>query len=109
LLPSRRRKHVCAPAAPDTLIGLLSEASKHWDQVFRLLVLTFGLIGALFAGIGVAGAIVVLALKGTGHINPRYLAGGIFGGSSLVTLITILVRKAVKSSQGGTGNGKPPP
>lgn len=70
-------------------------------------MLAFGLLIALFAGIGVAGAIIVLALKGTGHHDPKYLTGGIFGGSFLVTLITILIRKA--ASRGGTGNGKSPP
>jgi hypothetical protein len=71
-------------------------------------VLAGGLIIALFAGTGIALAIVIIALKGTRHIAPAYiLTSGIFGGSTLAAFVTILVKKLVRAVRGRGGNGTP--
>jgi hypothetical protein len=93
------------PRAPETFIGLLWAMSGDWGRACRFVFIVFGIVLTCCLGISV----IVLAVKGI-HTPTRYVVpAGVFGGGSLLTLITVMIKRLlfVRNRQGGAaGDGK---
>jgi hypothetical protein len=87
---------------PDNLIGLFSDASADGNRTIRIIALICAPIIACSFGIALITYSVVVAAKGLHGFTVAYIPpAAIFSGASLVTGLTLWVKKKIAARKSG--------
>jgi hypothetical protein len=104
-----KRKHEeyasAPPAVPDSVVRLLYALCSDWDKTLRFVVIVSVTVIACCLGTSLVLEVALLATGGINGLTLRYvLPIGALGGGSLITCLTIVIKKFPTGSRTGAAN-----
>ena len=95
------------PAVPDSVVRLLYALCSDWDKTLRFVVIVSVTITTCCLGASLVLEVILLTTGGIKGLTLRYvLPIGALGGGSLITCLTIVIKKLPTGSRRAANDGK---